>query len=102
MIKGGTTCPDCGGFLKYYDKVKRMLRTKSRLTYFVELRRLRCVICRNIHREITDDIFPYKRYEAELIRGVLEELITSDTLGYEDFPAEKTMLRWRSQEKQLL
>ena len=32
-----------------------------------------------------------------MIRGVLEGLITSDTLGFEDYPCEATMANWRSQ-----
>ena len=45
---------------------------------------------------------PYKQYEAEVIIGVLEGLITCETLGFEDFPCEMTMLRWLSQKAQLL
>ncbi|MEQ2698093.1 DUF6431 domain-containing protein, partial [Hungatella hathewayi] len=55
------------------------------------------------HRELPDYIFPYKQYEAEVIRGVLEGFITCETYGYEDYPCEMTMVRWRnSQELQLL
>ena len=88
-------CPKCSGCLRYYDSVRRIIRTKSRITTTIELRRFRCIECGKVYRELTDDIFPYKQYEAELIRGVLEGLITSDTLGYEDYPCEATMLRWR-------
>jgi len=45
---------------------------------------------------------PYKQYEAELIIGVLDGLITYETLGYEDYPCESTMLKWLSQKQQLL
>lgn len=38
--------------------------------------------------------FPYKQYEAELISGVLEGLITVETLDFEDYPCESTMKRW--------
>lgn len=96
------TCPDCGGCLKYYDKVKRIVRTKNRVSKYIEIRRLRCESCREIHRELPDDIYPYKQYEAEIIRGVLEEFITPDTIGFEDYPCEMTMIRWKSQREQLL
>ncbi len=89
-----TVCPNCGGYLEYYDKVPRIVRSKRRETAWILIRRLRCESCRHVHREIPDMIFPYKQYEAELIRGVLEGLITSQTLGYEDYPCELTMLRW--------
>lgn len=89
-----TICPKCGGKLRYYDTVKRIVRTKRRETKWVSIRRLRCENCGSYHRELPDFIFPYKQYESELIQGVLEGLITSDTLGYEDYPCEKTMSIW--------
>lgn len=93
-------CPKCGGKLKYYDSVQRRVRTKGRAVELLEVRRLRCAACGALHREIPDSIFPYKQYEAEVIRGVLEGLITPETLGYEDYPCEMTMSRWRSQNLQ--
>lgn len=87
-------CPECGGELKYYDKVPRMVRVKGRNKQYVQLRRFRCVKCYKLHRELPDNIFPYKQYDADIIRGVKEGLITSDTLGYEDSPCDMTMLRW--------
>lgn len=90
-------CPVCGGDLYYYDSVSRIVRTKGKETRHVRVRRLRCATCKTLHRELPDFIFPYKQYEAELIKGVIEGLITSDTLGYEDYPCEMTMKRWGSQ-----
>jgi hypothetical protein len=55
-----------------------------------------------MHRELPDYILPYKQYEIEVIMGVLEGLITCETLGYEDYPCEMTMFRWLSQKAQLL
>lgn len=56
--------------------------------------RLRCCNCHAVHRELPDFIFPYKQYEADIIIGVLEGLITCETLGFEDYPCEMTMIRW--------
>ncbi len=97
-----STCPHCGGDLKYYDSVQRVVRTKGQDTKWVKIRRLRCPDCCSLHRELPDYIFPYKQYEVEVIMGVLEGLITSETLGYEDYPCEATMIRWRAQEIQAL
>ena len=97
-----TVCPVCGSFLKYYDSVKRVVRTKRRQTRRIVIRRLRCQKCKTIHRALPAFIFPYKQYETEVILGVLEGLITSEVLGFEDYPAEITMDRWRSQKTQLL
>lgn len=89
-------CPLCRGDLKYYDKVRRIVRTKRRETQWIKIRRLKCVDCGALHRELPDFIFPYKQYEAEVILGVLEGFITPEILGYEDYPCEATMCRWRS------
>ena len=97
-----TICPKCGGQLKYFDSVKRVVRTKARRTEWIDIRRLRCTSCGMLHRELPEELYPYKQYEAEVIRGVLEGLITCETLGYEDYPCEMTMVRWISQESQLL
>lgn len=90
------TCPNCRGSLKYYDSVPRLVRTRGRATDEVKIRRFRCTNCRKIHREIPDDICPYKQYETEIIRGVLDGFITSSTYGFEDYPCEMTMRRWKT------
>lgn len=95
-------CSICGKPLKYYDSVSRVVRTKARQTRWIKIPRYRCQTCGRIHRNLPDYIFPYKQYEAELIVGVLDGLITSDTIGYEDYPCEMTMLRWKALKSQLL
>ena len=77
-------CPKCGGQLKYYDHVQRLVRTKFGNKKWVAIRRLRCCKCHAVHRELPDFIFPYKQYESDIIIGVLEGLITCETLGFED------------------
>lgn len=97
-----STCPDCGGQLRYYDRVPRIVRTKMRKTKWIKIRRFYCTQCGRLHRELPGYILPYKQYEAEIIRGVLEGFITYETLGFEDYPCEMTMIRWISQKSQLL
>lgn len=97
-----SVCPKCGGALKYYDSVPRLVRTKNRETWKVPMRRLRCKRCGAVHRELSERLFPYKQYEAEVILGVLDGIITYETIGFEDYPCEITMLRWFSQKAQLL
>ena len=82
VSKAESTCPRCGGCLKYYDSVQRIVRTKNRKSEFIRIRRLHCQVCGAFHRELPDFIF------------VLEGLITCETLGFEDYPCEMTMLRW--------
>ena len=95
-------CPSCGGQLLYYDTAPRTSLTKGRAKNYLGLRRFRCAKCNTIHREISDDIFPHKHYESEIIKGVLEGLITSDTLGFEDYPCEMTMNRWKTRKFHLM
>ena len=95
-------CPKCGGALKYYDMVSRIVRTKARDTTWIDIRRLRCADCGAVHRELPLDLFPYKQYESEVICGILEGLITCKTLGFEDYPCEMTMIRWMAQKSKLL
>ena len=97
-----SACPKCGGDLKYYDSVKRLVRTKGRKTWYIQMRRLRCTECRSLHRELPELIFPYKQYESEVIVGVLDGLISCETIGFEDYPCEMTMTRWVSQKQQLV
>lgn len=77
-------CQNCGSKLKRYDKVSRIVRTKGGKTSWIEIERFRCPVCGQIHRELPDYIFPYKQYEAEVIRGVLEGFITCETYGRVD------------------
>lgn len=92
-----SNCPDCGGELKHYDSVRRLVRTTRGAKNRIKIRRLRCVDCNKLHRELPRHILPYKHYEADVIKGVQEGLISSETIGYEDYPCAMTMLRWVTQ-----
>ena len=87
-------CPKCGGELKYYDSVGRLVMTKYRRRYKITVKRYKCIQCGSVHRLIPNDIYPFKHYERELIDGVVERIIDSDTLGFEDYPCVLTMNRW--------
>ena len=92
-----TVCETCGVPSKYYDTVSRIVRTKGRMTTRVPVQRFKCPRCGSIHRNLPDYIFPYKQYEADIIIGVIENIITCDTIGFENYPCEMTMLRWKAQ-----
>ncbi len=95
-------CPNCGEELYYYDTVKRIVKTKNGIKNRLYIKRMVCHNCKTYHRELPRTILPYKQYESEIIYGVIDGLITSETLGYEDYPCEQTMLRWRSQNLQVV
>ena len=90
-------CMDCGGQIKYYDKVKRKLRIENGKTEIIYIKRYKCVNCGRIHRLLSADILPFKQYSARVILGVLTESITPFCTGYEDYPTELTMKRWRKE-----
>lgn len=79
-----------------YDKVSRMVRTKNRKASIITVKRFKCPVCNCIHRNLPNNIFPYKQYDARIITGVIEGKITSDMIDYEDYPCEMTMTRWRT------
>lgn len=91
------TCKKCISKMKYYDKVVRTIKSKNRKTKSIEVKRFRCPVCGSVLRVLPNYIFPYKQYEAEIILGVIEGFITSDTIGFEDYPCETTMLRWMTE-----
>lgn len=90
------TCPDCGDILHPYGTTKRLVREKYGKSNIIIIKRYRCASCNKIHRLLPYSITPYIRYDNEVITGVLDDLITSDTLGFEDYPCELTMQRWKS------
>lgn len=47
-----STCPKCGGDLKYYDRVTRIVRTKGRKTWKIPMRRLQCTRCGSVHSSL--------------------------------------------------
>ncbi len=67
---------------------------KAALREQLMIRRFRCQNCHAYHNELPDCRVPYKHYEAEVIAGVLDEVILPDDLDSEDYPSFNTMLRW--------
>jgi len=51
--------------------------------------------CRRIHTVLPNCLVPFKHYAAEVIAGVLDEVITPDDADAEDYPCEATMHRWK-------
>lgn len=93
-INDVSTCPKCGGALKYYDKVRRIIRMNGGVKHWINVKRFRCSKCCKTYRKLPEYIFPYKHYDARIIKAVLTGSITSDTLGFEDYPCEMTIKRW--------
>ena len=77
--------------------MKRIVRGKDHSKKLVAIERYKCPKCKTIHRDLPKYLYPFKHYESDIIDGVVEGLIGPDTLGYEDFPCEETMKRWKKQ-----
>lgn len=89
-------CPICGHSLKVRDHVKRIVKSINNEKRWLYIRRLLCTnaSCHSLHRELPDILAPFKHFESDIIAGVLDELITPNTKGYEDHPSESTMQQW--------
>lgn len=88
---------ECGGEMRHYDKAVRIIRGKGGAKHRVYIERVKCRMCGKIRRNFPDYILPNKQYEKEIVDGVIEGFIDSDTLGYEDYPCELTMKHWREE-----
>lgn len=94
-MENETVCPRCGGALTHYNTAKRVIKCKGGEKIWIQINRLRCKKCHSIHRELPQNLLPFKHYDADIIEGVVEGLITPYDLGYEDYPCEMTMERWK-------
>ena len=74
------------------------MRGKNHSKKFIYVGRYKCPKCKTIHRDLPEYLYPFKHYEADIIDGVVEGLIGPETLGFEDYPCEETMKRWKKQE----
>lgn len=87
-------CPYCGRMMRQYDKIDRLVIRKYGIREKTKIVRNRCDKCAVTLRELPDWLLPYKHYDKNIIIGVVEGLITPETLGFEDYPCENTMKRW--------
>ena len=61
---------------------------------YLQIRRFRCQEGQALHNELPDCLVPHKHYEAEVISGVIDGIVTPDDEESEDYPCLATMLRW--------
>ena len=99
MVTLGGPCSKCGCQTTKYDEVCRVVKDKGGVKKTIRIKRYRCSKCKTIHRSLPDYVYPYKQYRAEIIEGVVEGLITPETLGFEDYPCEATMERWKKEDQ---
>lgn len=87
-------CPKCNySDVRRYDKVSRIIKNRKGVKKTIIVQRYRCQRCKHIFRDLPDNISRFKHYDKDIIDGVKDGLITSETLGFEDYPCEVTMKR---------
>lgn len=87
-------CPYCGGQLRYRDSRLRVRKHEGGSRDFLKIRRFRCSSCNSYHTELPDVLLLYKHYEAEIISGVIDEIVSPDDQDSEDYPSMNTMMYW--------
>lgn len=92
-------CEKCGCDTKRYDSVKRLVRGRHGSITYINVERYMCPQCKHVRRFLPKHVYPYKQYDADIIDGVIEGLISSSTYGFEDHPSESTMKRWKRNKK---
>ncbi len=84
-------CPCCGERLTIIGSRLRKCIKGSGETIILNIRRLRCVHCKQIHHELPDFIVPYKRYEVDCI----ENVVSDQDLTLDIATDECTLYRWK-------
>ena len=87
------SCPYDGGELVYRDSVFRNVKNLYSENACFKLRRLWCLICKTLHRELPDSIQPYRHYGADVIQTVLDGGEKADGCCADD----STIRRWKSE-----
>ncbi|WP_353744764.1 DUF6431 domain-containing protein [Acetobacterium sp. MES1] len=73
-------CPDCQSILQHRDYRLRIMKTEGGTKQFIQIERLKCNHCERLHNALPDFLVPYKHYVAQIISGVLDEVISADDL----------------------
>lgn len=89
-------CPVCGGKLLYRDNRPRIRKKEGGMKERLIVSRYRCQnkSCRRLHTGLPDCLVPHKHYEAEVISGVYDGIVTEDDMDSEQYPCAATMSRW--------
>lgn len=88
-------CPDCQSLMQYRDCRQRHIRKQGGGKHWGRVRRYLCKHCHRLHTELPTNLSPYKHYDAEIIGDVIEDVVSSDDEGFENYPCAVTMERWK-------
>ena len=95
-------CPFCGKSMKFAHHADRheKLAGGTMKWYLIEVWKCDGCTVQKMHRALPDFLAPYKHYNVDIITDVIDDVIGSDDPGYENYPSEKTMFRWKEWFKQ--
>lgn len=88
-------CSECSMEMKYYDRVRRIVRCEYGTKRTVYVKRYFCSCCGIIRRILPNYILPYKHYDKRIIDGFVHGKYSSEQLEFEDYPCELTIANWK-------
>lgn len=94
IVDSNPCCLDCGSSMIHYDSRKRIRRYENGSFDYIRVRRLYCSSCKKYHTELPDELIPYKHYRADIIEGVLEDIIHDSDPDSDKYPSTSTMDKW--------
>lgn len=89
-------CPYCGARLEFVDHVPRHRKIEGGVKEWFLIERYSCPAGCGLFRVLAEFLFPHKHYDADIITGVLDGTVTPEKKEFEDYPCEKTMVRWKT------
>lgn len=88
-------CSKCGSEMKYYDRVKRIVRREHGTKNIVYIERYFCKSCCIVRRILPNYILPHKHYDKRIIDGFINGVYSNEQLEFEDYPCELTIANWK-------
>ena len=88
--------------MKHRDYAPRIVKFAGGVVIRHKVERQYCPKCMVVRRRLTNDLYPYIHYSGYVVDGVLLGRITPDTVGFEDYPCEMTMKRWKTRKMNIL
>ena len=88
--------------MRHRDYAPRIVKFAGGVILRGKVERRYCPECRIVRRRLTNDLYPYIHYSGYIVDDVLSGRVTPDTIGYEDYPCEMTMMRWKSRKMSIL
>ena len=88
-------CPHCQKQMRVEKWRRRILIEEGGKRHWTRIRQMFCSDCHRYHNENPPWLCAYKHYEVEVIEGVVDGVLTDETLENIDHPCEQTRKRWK-------